>query len=327
MRSWILSSLVVVLALNAPARAIDPKYLPADAEAVITINLKAMLESDLAKSKKELVEKVKEQIRSKLADSPVKEYLDKAGFDLLRDLHTITVASNGSKDKDKLFIAIEGNFNTDKLIDAAQDAARDNGDALKLSKIANVQVFEISPKGGDEQTVYASVLNGHVLIAAPSREVLGATIGRANGARTTVRASLRALLDTTNSKQALSIVFTGTGIANAMSDAPIPPQAGEQLQGIDGLSVGLTVAKDISFQVAATSKDEDSAKKLSGMANLGLLGIRGMIQKKAQDDQKAQLVLEVANTLRVTQQGTTVSLRGEISQENFDRILALLPKR
>ena len=48
---------------------------------------------------------------------------------------------------------------------------------------------------------------------------------------------------------------------------------------------------------------------------------------QAETDEKAQLVLDLANTLRVAQQGTTITLRGEISSSNFDRILGMLPKQ
>jgi hypothetical protein len=324
MRPWILSSLVAILAAAAPAAAIEPKYLPPDAEAVITLNLKALFDSDLAKAKKDVVDMIKSKIKDKLDDLPLKEHFDKVGFEPLRDLHSITFTSNGGKDVSTFFIAVEGQFDTDKIVDFARERP-----GVTISKIGSTQVVEFTPEG-QQQTVYAGIVNNRTMLLAPSRDVLKGAIGRGASNKAAIKPALKTLLADTSSKQTFSLVLTGDGLANAISDAPVPPQGkfGEQIQGVDGIAAGLTVSKDIAFQISASSKDDEAAKKLSGALNLGLLFIKGQIGQKAQGgDEKAQLVQDVANTLRVTQQGLTVSLRGEVSPQNVDRILSFLPKR
>jgi hypothetical protein len=79
--------------------------------------------------------------------------------------------------------------------------------------------------------------------------------------------------------------------------------------------------------MSADVKDNDKASDMSKMLNFGLLAMRGMIGNKAAQDEKAQIVLDIANTLRVAQAGSNVTLRGEVSRENFDRLIEMMPKK
>jgi hypothetical protein len=316
-------ALVALLAMPArSARAVDPKYLPAGAEMVFSINLKTMLESDLAKAHKDGVAKLKQKILEKLGESHAKEYFDKAGFDLFHDLHSVTVTGGGGKDTDKLFLVLEGDFDSDKILDIARGI-----DDVKVGNVGKTPTLEITPKG-DEKTIYAALLNDHVILAAGTRSLLTEGIARANSPKVTMKTSLKTLLDTTKATQSMNLVLTADGISNLMNDspAPLPDNVNQQVQALDGISLNLTVAKDVSFQLVANVKDNDNASKLTKMLNFGLLAVRGMIGGKAENDEKYQLLLDVANTLAVAQQGQNVTLRGEISRENFDRILELIPK-
>src|SRR6266404_3949669 len=75
MRSFLsrLACVAVVFGLALSARAIEPKYLPPNAEMAITVNLKQILASELFKDKKDLVDEVKGLLKGKLEDTPVKE--------------------------------------------------------------------------------------------------------------------------------------------------------------------------------------------------------------------------------------------------------------
>lgn len=330
MRSFLnrLSCLAVLIGLAMPAAAIEPKYLPPNAEVAITVNLKQILESPLLKDKKDLVDLAKGFIKGKLEESPAKEYLDKAGFDIFRDLHSITVTSDGSKDPNNAFIAIEGKFDAEKLVQVAKDAARDAGDKLKVSKVGNVNIFEISPKE-DEKTIYAGLINDSLLVAAPSREGLNATIARVNGGRAAgIKPALKKLLETTNAKQSFSFVASGDGLAKLAESAPQQPggQFGAMLQSLDGVAFSITLTKDISFQLAGTAVDEESAKNMAKQANAGLTLGKLFVGNKAKEDENFQTAADVINSLKISTQGTNVVLRGVITQENLDKALSLIPR-
>src|SRR5262245_16165596 len=115
-RMW-LAGLVLTLTAYAaaPARAVDPKILPGDTELVVSLNIKQLLASDIAKQYKDILDQARGFIEGQIQNNPAAKYLEKAGFDLLRDLHGVTIATNGSKEVDAVFVVIEGKFDTEKV--------------------------------------------------------------------------------------------------------------------------------------------------------------------------------------------------------------------
>ena len=95
--TW-LAAIIVAFAAVATAGAIEPKYLPNDTEMVFTVNLRQILDSDLFKTNKDAVAQGKAALENQAGGNPVMKYLKTAGFDIFRDLQSITVANNGGKD-------------------------------------------------------------------------------------------------------------------------------------------------------------------------------------------------------------------------------------
>src|SRR6516165_1850557 len=88
-RTWLLAG--ALLALVLPARAAEPdKYLPNDTEAIVVLNVKQILDSPLVK--KHLAEKIRDEIKN---NAEVSKVLEALGFDPLKDLSSITIASSG----------------------------------------------------------------------------------------------------------------------------------------------------------------------------------------------------------------------------------------
>ena len=200
---------------------------------------------------------------------------------------------------------------------------------MKVGKIGAVPTIEISPQG-ENKTIYAGLLNGTTVIAAGTRQMLTDGIARATAARPAIKPGLEKLLETTRNTQAFSMVVTKEGIANTLNDAPgpLPDNINDQVTAIDGLSLNLTVGKDVSFQVAADAKDNEMRREDAEDGELRPAhGPRHDRQECSGGREVRDLVLDLANTLRVAQQGQNVTLRGEISAENFDRLMALIPKK
>ncbi|MFO0866045.1 MAG: hypothetical protein U0744_15585 [Gemmataceae bacterium] len=319
---------LLALSLSAStARAVDPKILPNDTEVVISSNLKQMMESEFAKANKAVIEKAMEQAKSKIDESPAKKYLEKAGFDPMKDLHSVTIAGPAAKDLDSGFIVIEGKFDIEKFNSAAEDAAKDNGDALKVHKIGGKTVFEITPNG--EKTVFASLISPSTMVAASNKEGLADGISRLGGGKTSkLNGAFKAILPTVTGKQSLSIALTSNVLNNGLKEAPIPPNqdAVDTLKQIDAISLSVTLGKNIEIAGTLIAKDGDSAKKMAAMGNVGVLFIKGMAGQKAKEDQKLQPAVDVLNTVRIADSGDRVTLRAEITQDNFEKLMAILPQ-
>src|SRR5438132_9933177 len=128
-RTWLVA-LILGLAAVSTAGALEPKYLPNDSEMVFTVNLRQILDSDLFKTNKDAVAQGKAALENQAGDNPVMKYLKNAGFDIFRDLQSITVANNGGKDPTA--IIIEGAFNPAKFKATAEQAAKENPATLKI---------------------------------------------------------------------------------------------------------------------------------------------------------------------------------------------------
>ena len=316
--------LALAACVTSQARAVDPKLLPGDTELVLSLNIKQMLDSEVAKQYKDILEQARGALQSKIDDNPAAKYLEKAGFDVLRDLHSVTLASNGSKEVDAIFLVIEGKFNAEKVLAAAEEIAREAPDTLKISKIGSTSVFEITPQG--EKRVYAALIGGKTLVAAPTQDALKDAI--AGTTRKAMKDSFKSLLKTTSSKQSFSFVATGAALSKLTADAPIPngEMVAGVLQNLDGVSIAITLSKDIQFQLGINAKDEATAKQTVQSSNLGLVMVRTLAAQKAKENEQLQPLVDIAKTLRISSEGTNVVLRGEISLENLEKLFKFLPK-
>jgi len=84
----------------------DPKLLPKDTEIIFSVNLKQILDSELVKTYQKTMEQGKKELETQIGDNPILKYLKNAGFDVYRDLHSITVAGNG--DRNPVFSSSKG---------------------------------------------------------------------------------------------------------------------------------------------------------------------------------------------------------------------------
>ena len=62
------------------------------------------------------------------------------------------------------------------------------------------------------------------------------------------------------------------------------------------------------------------------MGNFALLSVRGMAANKAKDDPNFQPLVDITKTLRITSEGSNVLFRGDISLENLEKLIKVLPK-
>jgi hypothetical protein len=319
-RVWLAGLALVVAAFASQASAADLKYLPDDTEIILNINFKQILNSDLVKAQKDVLAQIKQKIEENIPGEAEK-YLKMIGFDLFRDLGSITVGLPGKKDPDASFTIIEGTFHPKKFHDAAAQAAKDFGDHLKITKSGDFKVLEIQAEG---KTAYVAMINKTTILACGQKERMTAALERAvRNEKPALKKNVKALLETVNSKQSISGVATGNALAKHLEDAPIPnAQAiGPALQAIEGLSGALTIAKDIQFQLGIGTKDEETAKDFAQKATVGLFVVKGIVAQKAKEDMKLLPLVDVLNTLRAEAKGSSLLLRAEVSVENIEKLI------
>ena len=319
------AALVMALTTFATGGAMDPKVLPSDTELVLTINLKQILESPLLKANKEAVDYYIGVLEDQWSDKPAMQMLKTAGFNPFRDLKSVTLTTNGSKDISA--IIVEGKFNTSKFAAAVEDLARENPDALSITKSGGQTYYEITPPG--EKALYATLIEGKTLIANSSKEELTAAMARLAGTKSNnLKRDFAALLSTANEKQSFSLVATGSALSKLLENAPVPnaAAAGKALGSIDGLAASVTVFKNIDFQLGVNAKDEAAAKKMAKDWNGIIPFAQIMIDNQAQRDEKFAPLSDIVKTLNITSKGNNVLLKGTISVDVIEALMTNIPQ-
>ena len=329
-RFWMAAFCAIgVLVSATAAQAQATKLLPNDTELVVTINFAQVLKSDVAKANKALVELAKAKIADTLEEKGVDKWLKKADFDLFRDLTSMTLAIPNGRPPEEGFIVLTGKFDADKIEAAALEAGKDGG-GLKISKIAGIKAFEISPM--DEKTMYVGILNKKTMIACATKKDFEEAVARSNGTTTPKFKSdtMKELLKTVNDKQSISMVATSALLIKLSENNPNAgnPQAKgalDQLKKMEGFSAAITIQKDIDFQVGVNAKDDKTAKEFAALGNAGVTFGKAALKEKAKDNAQLMPVLEVLETIRITSEGNNLLVRGQISFETLEKLLSNLP--
>jgi hypothetical protein len=321
-----------LLTCAGPARAIEPGLLPPDTEAVLTINLRQLLKSDLAKAHPDVVAQLKATVEGHLADFMVQRYFEKMDLDPFRDLDRVTVTTTGGKMPD--FILVEGKFNPEKVQAAAEAAASENDEHLKLIKIAGLNAYEVRIDP-NESPVYAGLVGTDKFIATHTKDEFAEAVTRirnkgGNNA-SKLKKELREVLAVSGDKTSLTAVSTGGALVKLAEEAPVPDDQrtmlGDVLKNIAALNVSLTLAKDFDFELVINCKDKKSADEMVGLANLGLAGAKLMLKQKVDSDAKLAPALDIVSSMRVTSEQNNLVLRGAITAQILGKILKDLPRQ
>ncbi|MFO0967129.1 MAG: hypothetical protein U0793_16305 [Gemmataceae bacterium] len=325
---WLAVALAAGLFVAPSVRGADTKLLPNHTEWMFSINLKQIFDSPLVKANKENVDQLLALAKNALPpDEGAEKFLKAAGFDLLKDTVSLSVSGPAGTDPDKLVIMVEGRFQKAKFLDAADQFAKAAGDVVKVGKIGDTKVFEISVPG--EKVIHAALVNEKTLVATASKDILADVIARDSGTKkSALKKEIQGLLDTVSGKQSLNFVATGAAIAQGIKNAPNipnPDAVAAALGQIDGLSGAITLTKEVQFQLAVNTKDADTAQKMAQGAQLALGAVKAMVQEKAKTDEKAAIAADVLKTLRVTNMGPNILFRGEITLDALEKIFKNLP--
>ncbi|MBI2808618.1 MAG: hypothetical protein HYX68_26820 [Planctomycetes bacterium] len=311
-------------------RAQPIALLPNDTELIVTINFQQILKSEVVKANKTLIDLAKGKIEEQLDDKGVSKWLKKADFDLFRDLSSVTFAVPGGRNPQEGIILLEGKFNAEKIDAAVVAASKEAGGGVKVTRIANVKAYEVTPK--EDKTMYVGVLDSKTIIACATKKDFAAAVARLNSAKAPAfkSAAIKKLMSTVNKKQSISMVATASLLAklgenSPQADNPQVQQAMAILKTMEGGSLALTINKDIDLQVAVTTMDAETAQKYAGVLNL-LVGVAKMkVAEKAKEDEKFKTVVDIVNTVRVTTQGPNLVIRGQVTFANLEKLLQNLP--
>ena len=126
-------------------------------------------------------------------------------------------------------------------------------------------------------------------------------------------------------KQSLSVAGLGSGLSK--SPLADDKKTREILENIKTFSGGITVAEDIKGEAVFVAKTEDAAKDLMKTLKDRLEQVKGVASLLAGEkkDQPGAPLADVLETVKISAEGTTVTMRGQATAEILEK--ALNPKK
>src|SRR5215472_6282968 len=129
MRHILIPLTVLLAAVSGRAADLDP-YLPEDSEVVINVNVRQIVDSTLFKNN--ALEAAQEALRG---NDQIQDILKDLGFDPFKDFDRLIVAAPIGAENDRGLLIAHGRFDAAKFKAKGEEAAKDNPDNLKITKI------------------------------------------------------------------------------------------------------------------------------------------------------------------------------------------------
>ena len=308
---WRFTPVALVLALAVGSFAISyaqesrqeafKVQLPADTQALIHLNFRAMIDSPLAK--KMGIEKKSEIIKA--LDFDV-EFIAEIGFDPLKDIDSITIAAPGGGDMEKGLIIVAGKFKADKLLAKLNEEAKNNNDKVKTHKAGDKTIFEVKEFILSQQVPIFYMIASNTILASTQKEYLEKAF--ANSGSKLANKDFSALVEKLDPDLAISMA----AVSSAFPSKAIPEPYKAIIEGIDSIIGGIGVDEDVSLKINVFTKDEDSAKKLKETLDQGMAQALGFLGLMAAQEKELTPVLEFVKSMKTSSKEKMMSLEGKL---------------
>lgn len=313
--------LLTVLLGTAPGRAaeLDP-YLPEDSESVLNLNVRQVLDSPLIK--KHVLELAQEALRG---EDQVQDILKDLGFDPFKDLDRVIIAAPGGTDKDRGLIIVRGRFDGAKFKTKAEKIADNNAEHLKIHKVLGGKhlVYEVNVQELD-MPFFVALAERDVLLASFGKDyVIDALKKSAKKDKPVLKnKEFQALLEKIDDRQSVSMAGIKT---DAVKDAigNLPGDVKDMVDKIEAVGGGLTLTDEVKLEIVVTAKNAKEAKELRDSADAGLTLIQTFMTafKQKESNPGLELILEFVKSLRISNKGPAVVVKGRISSDTIDEAL------
>lgn len=323
-RSWLCVVAVSVALAAAPARAAEiDKFLPDDTQVVVSINLRQILDSGLAK-KYEVAKEVEKNLKT---NEEATKILKTLGLDPLKDINRLTIAMPGKKDEKRALISVHGSFDLAKIHDAADQVIKDKPDHLSVSKQDNLRLYEVKDKKGEKtETIFVCFLNKDVLVASPVKDYVMDAIAKNSGKKEAkFSKALQALVGKQDAKQSMWTAALATDDMKAeLAKVPQTKQLSEKLESV---SAGVTLTNDVKLNLNLQTSEEAAAKdvkqKLEGAKAFGILAVSGAEELK----DFAPLITDVLNSFKFGQEKGLVTVEVTISSSVIEKAAGMVKQK
>jgi hypothetical protein len=320
----VLSAAFVLGLVAAPnARAAEPdKLLPADADTVIQVNIKQILDTDIIKKY------ALEQLKLTLDGQDAKKLLNEIGLDPLKDIDKIVVGANiKGRNDSKFLMIVHGTFDPDKLYKAAEAQSKKDADRFAMIKDGDSVVFKYTPENG-ENPIYGTVVNDKTVVAGSDKKMIANAVkAAAESKKAAIKQELADLVKKMDEKSSVYVV----GLTKGKFDDVKFPGGGNipvDLSGIEKLlpktesmSVSVKVGADVNVDVTLGMKDDDSANDMRNALDDLLKQAKPLIGLAGAAEPRAKPLADVFNTIKTSTKNKDVSITGKVTGANIGKMV------
>lgn len=304
------------LAFPAIASAADVSaYLPAETDAVMTIHVRQVADSELGK--KVGADLLKELLgASKQAAAAV----EATGLDLLKDFDVITVGIDLDKtDPPKPFALFEGKFDAKKVEASMAKFSKDHADRLSAVTVGGKSAYKL-PGGKPTETMYTAILDDtRFAVAATEKDLSGAFQAAAGDRKPVISKDLAGLLATAKST---APIFARAWVKGKLGELKLPnDKLNAQVQKVDWATAAITVNKDVAITLTVNAPDEASAKVLSDLLGAVVGLMRLQIAAATEDQPELMPIRDLLRATKVAPVGKTVVATGSVKGEAIEKAM------
>jgi hypothetical protein len=302
LRTMALALVALALALPAVAAPVPlPKvaggdadrWLLDDAEAILVINAKQMMGSELMK-KGGGAAAIKDLVKS---NEQVKEIVDATGLDLSKDIDSLVASATSGKDP-KTLMVVKGTFDVEKIQGALKKKAE------KVHTEGKQTVYQLKTQ---KDSVYGVVADKNTIVLGHSKELAAerAVKGGKKGAK--LHKDMTKALKGFTGKESMVMVMLVTEDMQKQF-AQLPPQVAGTMKKLTTLTASLSMTDSLAVNISGVTGDAKSAKQIA--AQLDLLKATGAALLAGQDDLPGGLT-DVLNAIKIesTKEAATINLK------------------
>lgn len=293
-----LSVCLVALVVALPVRAVDADPLtPTDADVIVSVNLKQILDSALIKKY------ALKALQGQLQTPEAQKFLTATGIDPLKDLDSVALVITGTASPRWLMV-VRGKFDGEKFAAAATEEAKQDPN-LKVLKEGGLTLFQMNSKA---QTAYSTVANRGVILVSNDKEHLLQSAKNVGPVRPS--AELKTALGKIGGKESIWLAALVTEERKkAMQNNPQTAQFANKLQSVTG-SFNLT--DDATLAIQVHTADAKAAEQLKMVVEQ----LKPFLQLLAAgNEQAAPLVKELVDALKVDTKQNSVTIDLKVTEE------------
>lgn len=307
----------------APARAAEvDALLPAETEAVIYVNVRQILDSELVK------EFALGQLKQALQGEDAQKMTKQLGIDPLKDIDTLVAGTWGKDPKNMQGLAVlYGKFNPEKLFAAAKTAAEDKPGEVDIVSEGKYKLVKFTPKKDDQKPIFVAVADEETVVASNDPKVVVAAVqtNEKDNPKPVLMKPLAALVLAQDDKASMYMCGLTEGKVDVPPNLNLPGVDGaklaKQLETMQNVAVTLRVTKDIALEIGMGMKDEDAADDFAGSVDQLIGTAKTFLPFIAGNQPQAKpLVDDVTKTLKSKVKEKTVNVTVSLTADSLKKV-------